>query len=181
MENIQTKAFAGAFLRYENEVLLMHRSIHKKIAPGLWAGIGGGILESEMSSPITACLREIEEETGITEAQIEALNLRYFVLLDRVDNRGTLDSVYYFAGVLKEKPPLIETPEGKLHWGKLKDGVNLPMSTFMKAIYLHWIENLHDTNIHCYVGNGIKPINYKEDNYYESSLNRRRGIGTRSL
>jgi 8-oxo-dGTP diphosphatase len=152
MDNTQTRAFAGAFLRCGDEVLLMHRSIHKKIGPGLWAGVGGHIEREEASSPVTACLREIEEETGILPEQIEHLSLRYFALL----KEEPLDTIYYFVGELKSKPErLIDTDEGTLHWVKLPDGLKLEMAAFMKAFYAHWVEDLQGDSFHCFVEDGI--------------------------
>lgn len=143
----QTRSFAGAFLRWQNEALLLKRGKHKQISPGLWAGVSGQIEPYDLGSPSTACMREIEEETGIVPTQIEQLELRYFALLK---TEGTLDSVYYFSGVLKEKPLLPETSEGVLHWVKLEAGVNLPMPAHIKAFYIHWINNLFDGNIYCF-------------------------------
>ena len=147
-EHAKAHLFAGAFLRWQDEVILMQRSPHKKIAPGLWAGIGGHIEQSEMNSPALACLREIEEETGIVPAQIDSIDLRYFALLK---SEETLHSIYYFSVVLKEKCTLRQTSEGTLHWVKLSEGVQLQMSSFMKQFYTHWINNLSDTSFHCFL------------------------------
>ena len=144
----KTRLFAGVFLRWQDEVILMERGSHKKIAPGLWSGIGGHIEQSEMNSPITACLREIEEETGILPAQINTLDLRYFILCK---SEETLDSIYYFSGVLKEKAPLRQTSEGTIHWVKLKDGAEKQMTPDIKRLYLHWIDNLCGTSFHCFL------------------------------
>jgi len=149
---MNTRLFAGAFLRWQDEVILLKRSPHKKIAPGMWAGIGGHIEQCEINSPLTACLREIEEETGILPSQIYSLDLRYFALHKSVE---TLDSIYYFVGVLKEKCTFIQTSEGTLHWVNLQDGLEYQMSTHVKQIYLHWVNNLHDTSLHCFVDSEI--------------------------
>jgi len=154
--DIQTGSFAGAFLRWQDEVILMKRSEHKKIAPGMWSGIGGHIEPEDENSPITACLREIEEETGILPEQIEKLDLRYFTLCK---NLNALHSIYYFSGILKEKPILRETSEGDLYWVKLEDAINFQMSAFMKSFYLHWINNLSDTSLHCFIDSGIYLLN----------------------
>ena len=123
-----------------------------KIAPGLWAGIGGRMEQSEMNSPVTACLREIREETGIVPAQIDTVDLRYFAL---INFEGNLHSIYYFSVVLKERCSLRQTSEGTLHWVKLKEGVGLKMSSFVKQFYLHWINNLSDTSFHCVLDSGF--------------------------
>ena len=146
MDDIQIRSFAGAFLRYKAEVLLMKRGLHKRLSPGLWAGIGGHIEPYDNNSPLTACVREIEEETGILSAQIEQLNLRYFALVNDYD---FLSSIYYFSGVLKEKPFLRQTEEGELYWVKLEEGIEKPMAQHVKSFYLHWVNNLQDDSLHC--------------------------------
>ncbi|MCL2056502.1 MAG: NUDIX domain-containing protein [Oscillospiraceae bacterium] len=156
MESIKTRAFAGTFLRYQDEVILMKRGMHKKLGPGLWAGIGGHIEPSDADSPVTACFREIEEETGILPAQIESLNLRYFALLKSAD---TIDSIYYFVGELNEKAALRDTDEGTLHWIKLGDGIGYQMAPFMKSFYTHWVDNLSDNTFHCFLDSDIQLIN----------------------
>jgi len=153
MIEIKARAFAGAFLRWQNEILLIKRGTHKQISPGLWAGVGGRIEEAEMESPVSACIREIKEETGITPTQIDKLQLKYFALCK---TENTLDNIYYFSGLLKEKPRLYETSEGKLHWIKLTDGVNLQMATHIKAFYLHYINNLFCENIHYFFSSEIQ-------------------------
>lgn len=156
MDFLQTRAFAGAFLRWHDEVLLMQRSIHKIISPGLWAGIGGHIEQSESDSPITACLREIEEETGILPEQIEEIDLRYFALC-KTDK--TLDSIYYFVGELKEKVPFRDTAEGMLYWIGLNDGLSLQMANHVKVIYTHWINNLNKNSLFCFVDSDFHLLN----------------------
>ena len=155
MKDIKTRAFAGAFIQWQDEVLLMKRSLNKTITPGLWAGVGGHIEQSESDSPATACLREITEETGILPIQIEQLDLRYFALCKMDD---AIDSIYYFIATLKEKPPLCETDEGELYWVKIKDGITLEMSPQMKAFYLNWINNLDDDNIYCFIDPDFKSL-----------------------
>jgi 8-oxo-dGTP diphosphatase len=151
----KTIYFAGALLYYKGEALLMKRGPHKKYSPGKWAGIGGHVEQTETGSPGTACLREIEEETGITAGQIISLDLRYFALLK---GSGELHSVYYFTGELKEKPLLTETDEGELHWIKINDGKSLPMAEHTKRIYLHWADNIDSSELKCFLDSGISVI-----------------------
>jgi len=143
---MRVRSFAGAFLQYNDEVLLMERGLHKKVAPGLWAGIGGHIEADEHNNPLAACLREIEEETGIVSSNIYGLNLRYYTVCKTKD---TLDTIYYFTGSLKDKPLLIQTSEGVLHWKNKNDVLNYPMSPFIKAFYEHWLKYPDFDNIYC--------------------------------
>jgi len=133
----------------------MKRGLHKRISPGLWAGISGHIEPCDNNSPLTACLREIEEETGLISEQIEQLDLRYFALLHDTE---FLSSIYYFIGILKEKPVLRQTDEGELYWIKLEEGIEKPMADHVKSIYLHWIEHLDEDSLHCYLDPMITPL-----------------------
>ena len=81
--------------------------------------------------------------------------LRYFALCQA---ESSLDSIYYFIGTLKEKPPLRETPEGTLHWVKLEDGATLAMTAHTKAFYLHWLGDLDGSSIHRYIDPTIQVL-----------------------
>lgn len=130
--------FAGAFLKYNNDVLLMHRGLHKKIAPGMWAGIGGHVEPSEINDPAAACLREIEEESGVLPSDIQDLSLRYIV----VNNAESgIEIIYFFTGELKSQCLLAETDEGTLHWVDINEARKLPMSLPVRQIYSHWADS----------------------------------------
>ncbi|MFC7680786.1 NUDIX domain-containing protein [Paenibacillus sp. GCM10028914] len=62
---MNTRLMSTAFLYYNDKILMMKRSANRKLAPGLWTGIGGHIEPDEMNNPELACIREIYEETGI--------------------------------------------------------------------------------------------------------------------
>ncbi|MDR2932386.1 MAG: NUDIX hydrolase [Oscillospiraceae bacterium] len=143
---MNTRAFAGAFLRWRDEVILMKRGMHKIIAPGLWAGIGGRIEPFEHGDPLRACLREIEEETGIKAPAIACMDLRYYALCK---TRDTLDTIYYFVGELSGRHPLTKTEEGTLHWINMQAALAYPMSAHTKAFYHHWVHNPAFENIYC--------------------------------
>jgi 8-oxo-dGTP diphosphatase len=71
---------ATAFIRYDDDWLLMRRSDSCKIAPGYWYGVGGHIEADEFSQPAAACIREIEEESGLKAEQIEDLSLKLIAM-----------------------------------------------------------------------------------------------------
>ena len=71
MDNIITaKIGSGAFLKNNDRYLLIKRSPEKEIAPNVWSCIGGHMEKEEINDPLVTCLREIEEETGITKEHI---------------------------------------------------------------------------------------------------------------
>ena len=102
---------AAAFLRRGNEYLLMKRADNRKVAPGVWSAVGGHMEYGELNDPQAACLREIEEETGITAAQIRNLTLRYVVMRRY---RDVIRQTYIYFGETDAEPG-VTTDEGKLH------------------------------------------------------------------
>jgi len=77
---MNTKLMAGAFLKYNDKVLIMRRGTHKKLNPGLWAPVGGHLEPEEINAPAEACLREIEEETKIRLDNIMDFRLKYIIV-----------------------------------------------------------------------------------------------------
>ena len=80
-----TRLTAGAFLVCGNKVLLMKRGLHKELGPGLWAGVGGHLDLEDIENPraidlIETCYREVQEETGISRANIFKLQLKYIAV-----------------------------------------------------------------------------------------------------
>lgn len=111
---------AAAFLLRDGEYLLMKRAPGKAIAPGVWSGVGGKLEQWELNDPRAACLREVEEETGIPPAHIFDLGLRY-VIVRR--SRDTIRQTYVYFGST-DMDPTVATDEGELHWipaGELLD------------------------------------------------------------
>jgi len=102
----------AAFLRNGGNVLLMKRGEHKEIAPGMWSGIGGHFEENELSTPFEACYREIEEESGIIQSHVHALELQY-ILMRRFKNE--IRQSYIFFGETSQTD-IIQTDEGALFW-----------------------------------------------------------------
>jgi len=138
-----TRITAGAFLYYTDKVLMMKRGLHKKLAPGLWAGIGGHMEIGDITTPraldlIETCYREVQEETGITKPDIKNLKLRY-IAVRKVDDEIRLH--YHFMGKVETKIPLPTCEEGELHWVDKKDICNLQMTTSVGQAIKHWLAN----------------------------------------
>jgi 8-oxo-dGTP diphosphatase len=81
---------AGAFLKNDGCYLLMKRSPERKISPNVWSCVGGHMETYELNDPIKTCLREIKEETGITEEYIYNLRLRYIIIRRYKYNKAKL-------------------------------------------------------------------------------------------
>jgi len=138
-----TRITAGAFLICGNKVLLMKRGLHKKMGPGMWAGIGGHMEMGDITDPralnlIETCYREVEEESGIAKKDIFNLKLRY-IAVRKLDTEVRFH--HFFMGEVAEEMPLPKCEEGELHWMDINDVCNLQMSTTTGSAVKHWLDN----------------------------------------
>lgn len=137
---ITLKSFAIAYIFNNNKLLMMKRSLQKKFAPGLWAAIGGHIEPAEMNEPKKACIREIKEETGLEETDINSLNLQY-IIMRKAASEIRIQYVY-FGTTLKTQ--LCQTEEGELNWIAKNNILNRSMSATTKETLKRYI--LHNNS-----------------------------------
>ncbi len=107
------------FLFRGEQVLLLRGSSGKRIWPDRYNGIGGHIEPGE--DPLSAALRELEEETGL---QGIALELAGLITVDVTPERGVL--VCVFRGAVRGDPLLRASAEGLLEWVSTSDVPRLP-------------------------------------------------------
>lgn len=127
-----------AFLFNESKVLLMKRSMDKKIAPGLWSGIGGHAEPFELNNPMATCYREVYEETGIEEKDINDLNLRY-ITLRKCENDNEIRLSYFYFGKT-DCIDVIDTNEGELFWVEKENVLDLKMSGTIQEVVKHYFK-----------------------------------------
>ncbi|CAG9614565.1 hypothetical protein BACCIP111899_03798 [Bacillus rhizoplanae] len=140
------RVMTTAYLFHEDEILLLQRSINKNIAPGMWSGIGGHVETNEHEDIKTSCLREIQEETGLTAEHISSLTLRYIILRQK-DNELSQQYIYFGQTPTKH---VGETIEEKLHWIPSQNIFECEMTESNRFALQHYLEN-HSTQ-HVWVG-----------------------------
>ncbi|QKS44979.1 NUDIX domain-containing protein [Paenibacillus cellulosilyticus] len=106
-----------AFLINEDKVLLMKKETSKVSDEPFWTGLGGHLEPYELNSPMKACYREILEESGIAESDIEDLKLRYILL--RIKNDEIRQQFVYFGRTTKTD--FVNSDEGELHWQRMSE------------------------------------------------------------
>lgn len=125
------------YLTYENKILLLYR-IGSKISNEMYIGTAGGHFEHDELNDAKACvLRELKEETGLTENDINMLRLRYITL--RLKDEEIRQNYYFFAE-LKEYKNTITSNEGNLCCFSLDEAKKLKMPHSAKYMYLHFLE-----------------------------------------
>lgn len=147
---MNTRNMVGAFLEHDNDILCIYRDKSKQLEPCKWAGVGGHMEHSEMNSPYAACIREINEETGIEEKNVLDLKMKY-ITINNKDNEVRI--AFYFFGKLTNKIPLSETGEGILKWIPKSEVLSYNLSNNVKSILEHWLTHNEEKIYVCTINN----------------------------
>lgn len=127
------------YLRRGDQFLLLYR-IGSRVVGNSYTGTAGGHMEeSELNHPRACVLRELFEETGLTEQDIHDLKFRYITL--RLKN-GEVRQNYYFFGELAEhvEAEKLTSNEGELQWFDAAEVEELNMPHSAKYMLLHYIK-----------------------------------------
>lgn len=125
----------SVYLVNDAGILCLYR-IGSRVANNLYVGSAGGHFErDELNDPRACVLREMEEELGLSETDVEGLTLRY--ITHRLKN-GEIRQNYYFFARLKEERELVST-EGNLKWVAYEDVPALEMPVSAKHMILHYL------------------------------------------
>ena len=132
--DIKLRNRTSVYLVREGEVLCLYR-IGSRVASNKYIGSAGGHFEpEELNDPKKCVLREMQEELGLQETDVEGLRLRY--ITHRLTG-GEIRQNYYFFARLKGERALRST-EGKLRWVPYGEIPNLEMPISAKHMILHY-------------------------------------------
>ena len=124
------------YLIQEDKMLMLYRVGSRVVSPS-WCGIGGHFEKDELNDAKAAMLREMNEETGLFEHDIENLKFKYITL--RCKN-GEVRQNYYFFANLKENAVLkTECTEGNLEWVSIDDVLKKEMPFTAKYMLEHYL------------------------------------------
>ncbi|GIP39051.1 hypothetical protein J31TS4_23310 [Paenibacillus sp. J31TS4] len=140
---IKVRTMTGAFLFHHEDVLMLKRSINKRMAPGLWACVGGHVEENEYHNPEISCFREILEETGISSGQVENLKLRYILIRQK---KIEINHHYIFFGESSTRN-VVDCDEGELHWIQFSEIMDLEMPLIFRLMFEHYHVNRNSEHI----------------------------------
>ena len=130
LRNMTSVYFVG-----EQGILCLYR-IGSRVANQKYVGAAGGHFENgELNDPRRCVLREMEEELGLRENDVEDLTLRY--ITHRLKD-GEIRQNYYFFGHLKVDRPLASS-EGNLKWIGFDQFDELPMPVSAKHMMCHYL------------------------------------------
>lgn len=116
-------------------ILCLYR-IGSRVADHLYIGSAGGHFEEdELNDPKKCILREMKEELGLEERDVEGLRLRYVTL--RLKNEEIRQNYYFFAHLHGERK--LESTEGILRWVPYEEVPGLEMPASAKNMILHYL------------------------------------------
>ena len=137
----------SVYLTGDKGILCLYR-VGSRVASNRWIGSAGvQFAPEELNHPRACVLREMQEELGLTESDVEGLTLRYIThrLME-----GEIRQNYYFFARLKEDRELWST-EGNLRWMSFDEIPDLYMPVSAKHMILHYLKEGRFTD-HLYCG-----------------------------
>ncbi len=132
------RQLAGAFLIKDGRFLMMKRAKTRKFYPGVWGAVGGHVEPHEINEPRAACLREIWEETGLTEEDLVSLDLRYITLRRQ---GSEIRLLYTYIGQAKSFAYTDQTDEGTMHWIRKEDVLSRELSFAHRRVLEHYLSH----------------------------------------
>lgn len=138
----QLRNMTSIYITRNEEMLLLYRIGSRVVAPS-WCGIGGHFEPAELNRARAAALRELEEETGLMEDDLEHLKLRYVTL--RLKNGEIRQNYYFFADLKPEAEVNMNCPEGILEWVPCRAVTDRVMPYTAGFVVQHYLEHaIHD-------------------------------------
>ncbi len=130
------RPMTAIYLTRGNQILLLYR-IGSRLVGNSYTGSAGGHIEAdEFRSPKACVLRELREETGLTEDALDDLALRYVTL--RRKGSEIRQNYYYFAE-LKDGVTVHDSNEGNLEWHDMNALDSLPMPVTARHVVDHYL------------------------------------------
>ena len=124
------------YLIQEDKMLMLYRVGSRVVSPS-WCGIGGHFEKDELNDAKAAMLREMKEEIGLFEHDIENLKFKYITL--RCKNCEIRQNYYFFANLKENAVLKTECTEGNLEWVNIDDVLKKEMPFTAKYMLEHYL------------------------------------------
>lgn len=149
---MKLRNMTSVYLTGEQGILCLYR-VGSRVVSNRYIGSAGGHFEKEeLNDPRACVLREMQEELGLTEADVEGLKLRY--ITHRYMAGEIRQNYYYFAKLKTDRP--LKSTEGTLRWVKEEEFPDLYMPVSAKHMILHYCaEGKHNDTLYA----GITEVN----------------------
>lgn len=132
---MKLRNMTSLYLVSDTGILCLYR-IGSRVANHKYIGSAGGHFEpEELNDPRKCIMREMKEELGLLESDIENLTLRY--ITHRLTEGEIRQNYYYFARLKEDRA--ISSTEGTLKWVSYDGIPDLHMPVSAKHMILHYI------------------------------------------
>ena len=123
---MKLRNMTSIYIQHGSKMLLLYRVGSRLFSNPLWCGIGGHFEDGELNEPRRCVLRELQEETGITENDLSGLRLKYITIRRKGDE--IRQQYIYFAESIRGDMDLSACDEGVLKWTEIEMIPSLQMS-----------------------------------------------------
>ena len=121
-----------------DKVLLLFKQ-GGRVVSNVWTGSAGGHFEENELNDVRACvLRELKEELGLGENDIENFAFRYVTL--RRTNGEIRQNYYFFADLAETVSDDLVSNEGEVKWFPIEEISTLEMPFTAKYVIEHYCE-----------------------------------------
>lgn len=135
---MKQRNMTSIFLCCENKILLLYRQ-GSRVVNNMWIGSAGGHFEPEELNDAQACvLRELKEELGLAEEEVQDLHLKY-IMLRHVNNEVRVN-YFFFAELTDGTEMELKSEEGVLKWFDLAEIKDLEMPSSTKYAMEHYLK-----------------------------------------
>ena len=133
---MKLRPMTAIYLTRGDRILLLYR-IGSRVVGNSYTGTAGGHIEAEEYRDPRACiLRELQEETGLTEEALDGLALRYITMRSK---NGEIRQNYYYFAALKDGFDVHNSNEGRLEWHDMNALDALPMPVTARHVVDHYL------------------------------------------
>lgn len=141
----QLRNMTSLYLIKGDRILLLYRQ-GGSVVNDVWVGSAGGHFENFELNDARACvLRELQEELGITENEIDNLRLRYVTL--RRTRKELRQNYYFFADLRDQVNDQLVSNEGICKWFALEDVYSLKMPFTAQFVLEHYLKEGRHTDM----------------------------------
>lgn len=135
--NGKLRNMATVYIKKNDKMLLLDR-IGSKVVKRSWCGVGGHFEPDEVNDAKAAVLREMNEEIGLTQNDLDTLNLRYIAL--RLVKDELRINYYFFADLKDDAEMNYDCDEGILEWVSFDEVNSRKMPYTAQKVIAHYLE-----------------------------------------
>ena len=139
------KHLTSIYLLKDDHILLLYRQ-GSRVVNNVWVSSAGGHFENEELNDAKACvLRELNEELGLTESDLNSLQLRYVTLYH--NSKDLRQNYYFFAYLNEDAEYSLKSNEGLLKWYDLNEISELEMPFTSRKVTEHFVKEGRFTDL----------------------------------